>query len=120
MAHNIGVKEQGQITLLFCLSRIIWNPTQENLSSGVCEQHRRRPAHTRRLNSAFVICLLESMLSKLGTGEISIFQLVFVAEETGLSLALLETPKTGFSLSVALLLYKGYTFTQKVILIANI
>ena len=24
--------------------RMIWASTQENLSSGVCEQHRRRPA----------------------------------------------------------------------------
>ena len=32
----------------------------------------------------------------LATGEISIFWLVSVAEETGLKLALSETPKTGF------------------------
>ena len=34
--------------------------------------------------------------SKLAAGEISIFQLVSLAEETGMSLALSETPKTGF------------------------
>ena len=37
----------------------IWASTQENLSSGVCEQHRRR------LISAFVIRFLESIISNL-------------------------------------------------------
>ena len=55
-----------------------------------------QPAHTRRLISAFAILILESIISNFATGEISIFQLVFVDEETGLSLAVLETPKTGF------------------------
>ena len=32
-----------------------------------------QPAHPCRLISAFVICLLESIISKLATGEISIF-----------------------------------------------
>ena len=49
-----------------------------------------------RLISAFVIRLLESIISKLASSDISIFQLVSVAEETGLSLALSETSKTGF------------------------
>ena len=40
--------------------------------------------------SAFVICVMESIISKLATREISPFQLVSVAEETGLSLALSE------------------------------
>ena len=40
--------------------------------------------------------LFGSIISKLAIGEISIFLLVSVAEETGLSLALLETLKTGF------------------------
>ena len=39
---------------------------------------------------------LESTISKLATNENSFFQLVSVAGETGLSLALSETPKTGF------------------------
>ena len=55
-----------------------------------------QPAHLRRLISTFVICLLESIKARLATSEISIFQLVVVAEETGLSLTLLETPKTSF------------------------
>ena len=49
-----------------------------------------------RLIRAFVICFFESILSKLATGEISIFLLASVAEEIGLKLALSETPKTGF------------------------
>ena len=55
-----------------------------------------QPAHSRRLVSAFVIRLLESIISKLDTGEISIFYLVSVVEETGLNLTLTETRKTGF------------------------
>ena len=50
----------------------------------------------RSLISAFVIRFLESIICKLATGEISIFLLVSVAEETGLKLALAETLKTGF------------------------
>ena len=43
-----------------------------------------------------IICFLKSSICILATGEISIFLLVSVAEETGLKLALSETPKTGF------------------------
>ena len=50
-----------------------------------------QPAHQRRLISAFVIRFLKSIISKLASREI------FVAGETGLSLALSETSKTGFS-----------------------
>ena len=55
-----------------------------------------QPAHPRRLISAFVIRVLESIISDLATSEFSSFQLVWVAEETGLSLILSDTPKTGF------------------------
>ena len=55
-----------------------------------------QPAHPRSLISAFVIRFLESTIYNLATSEILIFQLVSVADETGLSLALSETPKTGF------------------------
>ena len=48
------------------------------------------------LISAFVICFVEGIICNLATGEISIFWLVPVAEETGLKVALSETPKTGF------------------------
>ena len=40
-----------------------------------------QPVHPHRLISAFVISLLESIVSKLPTSEISIVQLVSVAEE---------------------------------------
>ena len=55
-----------------------------------------QPAHQRSLISAFVISLLESIISRLAMSVFSIFWLVCVAEETGLSLVLSETPKTGF------------------------
>ena len=55
-----------------------------------------QPAHPRSLISAFVIRFFESAIFNLATGEISFFYLVSVAEETGLKLALSETPKTGF------------------------
>ena len=53
-----------------------------------------QPAHPHSLISNFVIRFWKSIICKLVTGEISIFELVFVAEETGLKLALSETPKT--------------------------
>ena len=55
-----------------------------------------QPAHPCSPISAFVIRFLESTVYNLATSKISIFQLVSVAEEIGLSLALSETPKTGF------------------------
>ena len=66
---------------------------EENLSSEVGAD---QPAHPRSLISAFVIRFSESSKSKLATGEISIFLLVSVADETGLSLVLSETPKASF------------------------
>ena len=53
-----------------------------------------QPAHPRSLISAFVIRFLESTIYNLATSKI--FQLVSVADESGLSLALSGTPKTGF------------------------
>ena len=55
-----------------------------------------KPAHPHSLISAFVIRFLESTISKLASSEISIFQLVPVAEQAGLNLTLSEIPKTGF------------------------
>ena len=52
----------------------IWALTRENLSSGLANNKGAdQPAHTRSLISAFVIGLLESRISKLANGEISIF-----------------------------------------------
>ena len=55
-----------------------------------------QPAHPRSLSSTFVIHILKSIRSKFATSEISVFLLVSVAEETGLSLAMSETPKDKF------------------------
>ena len=47
--------------------------TQENLSSGFANNiGADQPAQSRNLISAFVICLLESIISKLAIMEISI------------------------------------------------
>ena len=74
----------------------IWASAQENLSSVVCNNKGvDQPAHPRRLISAFVIRVLESIISNLATSKILIFKLVSIAEETGLSLALSELLKTG-------------------------
>ena len=53
-----------------------------------------QPGHRRSLISAFVII---SIICNLATGEISIFQLVSIAEETGLKHALSKTPQDKFS-----------------------
>ena len=55
-----------------------------------------QPVHMRSLISAFVIRVMESIKSRLARGKISIFYLVFVAEQAGLSITLSEIPKTGF------------------------
>ena len=52
--------------------------------------------HPRSLIKAVVIRFIESIISKLASSTISIFELVSVAEEAGLSPSLSETPKTGF------------------------
>ena len=67
----------------------------------VCEQQRHRPACTSeqtelRLISAFIIRFLKTITSRLAMSKIVIFLLVSVAGQAGLSLALSETPKTGF------------------------
>ena len=53
-----------------------------------------KPAHVRSLIGAFVICILESIISKLDTSEISIFQLV--SEQAGLGMTWSKIPKRGF------------------------
>ena len=75
------------------MSKVIWALTGENLSSGVSEQQRCRPAQS---DQRLVFRFLESTISRLAANEISIFQLISVPEETGLSLALLQTPKDRF------------------------
>ena len=74
-----------------------WAATQENLSWWFLNNKGAdQPAHPRSLISVFVFCLFESIISGHITSEISLFWLVSVAEETGLSLAMWDTPKTGF------------------------
>ena len=64
---------------------------------GVCQQQRRRPVCASvQSDQCHCYSSLESIIFRLNTSQISIFLLVSVAEGTGLSLALLETPKTGF------------------------
>ena len=58
-----------------------------------------QPAHPCSLISAFVIPLLDSIVSKLARSKISFLQVVSVAEQAGLGVAFSETPKTGFLMS---------------------
>ena len=82
----------------FTIARIIntaikWASTRETLSSGVCEQHRRRPAcASAQSDQRLFFCFLESIICKLAAGEISIFKLVSLAEETGLKHSLSKHP----------------------------
>ena len=74
-----------------------WALTLKILSLGFAyNKGADRPAHPCSLINTFVIRFLKRIIFKRATGKISIIQLVSVAEETGLSLALLETPKTSF------------------------
>ena len=63
---------------------VIWASTRENLSSEASAQTDQR------------FCFLESIISKLPWAKFSNLKIVSVAEESGFSLALSETPKTGF------------------------
>ena len=73
-------------------------PRREKTRLQVCANNTGadQPAHPRSLISTFFIRFFESTIYELATSEISIFRLVTVANETGLRLALSETPKTGF------------------------
>ena len=77
-----------------CLIFLSYGPPREKTClRGVANSTGAdQPAHPRSLISAFVIRDLESTIYKLATSEI----LVSLAEETGFSLTLSETPKTGF------------------------
>ena len=77
---------------------LLWASTQENHSSVVCEQQRGRPAFPSAQTDQRLCYSLfgKYHISKLATSKMSVFYLFSVAEGTGLSPALLETPKTGF------------------------
>ena len=64
---------------------------------GVCKQQRRRPACASPQSDQH-LCYWLNLKYHIKTfkSEISIFNLVSVAEETGLNFALTENPKTGF------------------------
>ena len=55
-----------------------------------------QPAHPRSLISTFVVRYLDSIIPILAKSKISRLWLVSVAEQAGLGLTWLETPKTGF------------------------
>ena len=57
---------------------------------AICEQH------PRSLISAFVARCLDSIIPLVSISEISSLYLASVAEQAGLSLTWLQTPKTGF------------------------
>ena len=75
-----------------------------------------QPAHPRSLISTFVIPLLQSIIARLDTGEISIFLLVSLAEDTGLKLALSETPKKGFLATRPIYNHRTYLLPEMSIL----
>ena len=78
-----------------CVGKVLNGPQREKtcLRGFANNTGADQPAHPPSLISAFVIRFLKSIICKLATGEISIFELVSVAEETGLKLALTDTPK---------------------------
>ena len=88
---------QSQADLVSHWLSNIWALTRENTSSKVCEQQRRRTAcislHTVQ---HLFFHLLENIISKLATREISLFYLVYVAEQAGLGMTWSEATKTGF------------------------
>ena len=63
------------------MNDFIWASTRENLSLGFMNNTGAdQSVHPCRLISAYVIRCLESFISILASGEISIFYLVYVAE----------------------------------------
>ena len=100
-----------------------WASAQENLYKCIRGYPNNKgadqPAHLRSLVCAFVICYLKSLVIKLASYEISILQLVSVADETGLSLALSETLKKGFVASRPKLSFSKNTF-RKSIRVSNV
>ena len=80
------------------MARVLKGPRREKtcLQRFANNKGADQPVHPHSLISALVIRCLETIISKLATSEIAIFKLVSEADESGLSLALSETPKTGF------------------------
>ena len=76
---------------------------QKTCLRGFVKQQRRRPACASMQSDQwsapllFAQWILDSIISKLATDEISIFYLVSVTEHAGFGMTWSETPKTGFS-----------------------
>ena len=62
----------------------------------ICEQQRRRSAFASAQSDQRLCFRCLNSISLLALAEISSLYLVSVAEQAGLSLTWLETPKTGF------------------------
>ena len=93
---------------------IIWASTRETLSSGVCKQHRRRPAcSSTQSDQRLFIRFLKNIICKLAAGEISIFKLVSIAEETGLKHSLSKPPEDRFSHNEAHMIPNNLVFSEK-------
>ena len=83
---------------MYLLALPLFGPRREKtcLWSFANNKGADQHAHLRSLIRAFVIPLLESIISRLAMSKISIFELVSVVEQAYLNLSLWETPKTGF------------------------
>ena len=87
-----GESNTRQCRAFYCLKNssihehALWASTRENLSSGVYEikKSAEQPSHPCSLISAFGVRLLEFIISRLASVEISTFSLFPVAQETGL------------------------------------
>ena len=93
---------------------IIYGPWQDKTCFG--DLGTTKVQTSLRIRAVWSVPLLfpflESIISKLATCEISIFKLVSVAEELDLSLALWETPKTGFVATKPIFSCNSYTFQR--------
>ena len=82
---------------------------------GVCEQHRPRTAcASAQSDQRLFIRFLESIICKLAAGEISIFKLVSIAEETGLKHSLSKPPEDRFSHNEAHMIPNNLVFSGKI------
>ena len=81
-----------QCLLVYLSSAIIWATSWENLFYAICEQQRWRSACASAVWSAPLLFIIPI----LAKSKISRLWLVSEAEQGGLSLTWLQTPKTGF------------------------
>ena len=75
---------------LLLKSRFYWSLHSRNLSSGVCEQPRCRPACASAQSDQY-ICYSLLIISNLVREKFQFFKLISVAERGGLNLTLSET-----------------------------